>query len=58
MNGIVTKFVLPLSALGLLVFAVLFVSGQDRSAPPSKPATPPPVSPFEYTVAGAGIVEA
>ena len=58
MHGIFTKFVLPLSALGLLVFAVLFVSGQDRSTPPSKPATPPPESPFAYTVAGAGIVEA
>lgn len=57
LNSIV-KFVLPLGAVGLLVFAVLFVSGQDRSTPPSEPAIPPPQSPFDYTVAGAGIVEA
>lgn len=58
MRGLFTKFVLPLASIALLVFAVLFVSGQDRSAPPVKPATPPPESPFDYTVAGAGIVEA
>ncbi len=53
-----SKYVLPLVAVGLLGFAVIFVSGQDRSAPPSEPAIPPPESPFDYTVAGAGLVEA
>jgi HlyD family secretion protein len=58
MRNPIIKFVLPLGAVGLLVFAVLFVSGQDRSTPPAEPAVPPPQSPFDYTVAGAGIVEA
>lgn len=58
MHNLFNKFVLPLVAIGLLVFAVVFVSGQDRSTPPSEPAIPPPESPFDYTVAGAGLVEA
>jgi len=58
MGGFATKFVLPLIALGLLVFAVVFVSGQDRAAPPAPPVIPPPQSPFDYTVAGAGLIEA
>lgn len=58
MNGIAVKYVLPLIAVGLLVFAVVFVSGQNRAVPPTKPPAPPPESPFDYTVAGAGIVEA
>ncbi len=53
-----SKYILPLIAVGLLIFAVVFVSGQDRSTPPAEPAIPPPESPFEYTVAGAGLVEA
>lgn len=53
-----SKFILPLVAVGLLAFAVVFVSGQDRSTPPAEPAIPPPESPFDYTVAGAGLVEA
>jgi multidrug efflux pump subunit AcrA (membrane-fusion protein) len=57
-QSFVTKIVLPLAALGLLVFAIVFVSGQNRSTPSSKPALPPPQSPFDYTVAGAGLVEA
>ena len=58
MNGIAVKFVLPLIAAGLLGFAVVFVSGQNRATPPTQPPSPPPESPFDYTVAGAGIVEA
>ncbi len=52
------KFVLPLIAAGLLVFAIVFVSGQNRAATPVAPAVAPPESPFESTVAGAGLVEA
>jgi HlyD family secretion protein len=58
MSGNLVKFVLPVIALGLLVFAVVFVSGQNRNAPPVDPPIPPPESPFDYTVAGAGLVEA
>ncbi len=58
MQGFVTKYVLPLIALSLLVFAVMFVGGQDRAAAPAPPVIPPPQSPFDYTVAGAGLVEA
>jgi multidrug resistance efflux pump len=58
LKNIVTKIVLPLVALGLLAFAIAFVSGQNRSTPPARPALPPPESPFDYTVAGAGLVEA
>ena len=40
------------------MFSVYFVSGQNRAAPTSKPMSVPPQSPYEDTVAGAGIVEA
>lgn len=52
------KYLLPMIAAGLLVFAIFFVNGQNRASPPVKPATSPPQSPFDYTVAGAGLVEA
>jgi multidrug resistance efflux pump len=58
MKNLLTRVGLPLAAVGLLVFAIAFVGGQDQATPPSKPAVPPPQSPFEYTVAGAGLVEA
>lgn len=57
-NKILTKYVLPLVAISLLVFSVYFVSGQNRAEPPSKPMSVPPQSPYDNTVAGAGIVEA
>jgi multidrug resistance efflux pump len=55
---IITKYVMPLVAIGLLGFAVYFVRGQNPKTEPTPPVAPPPQSPFDYTVAGAGIVEA
>jgi multidrug resistance efflux pump len=55
---IVMKFVLPLVAIGLLVYAARFVGSQNQAASPAPPVVPPPVSPFDATVAGAGLVEA
>lgn len=57
-NKILTKYILPLVAVSLLVFSVYFVSGQNRAEPPAKPMSVPPQSPYDNTVAGAGIVEA
>jgi len=54
----ITRYVLPLVALGLMVFAVMHVLGAAK--PPAKTptvSTEPPRNPFAKTVAGAGIVE-
>lgn len=55
---IFTKYILPAVAFGLFLFAVYFVRGQNQTNRPTKPMSQPPRSPFEHTVAGAGIVEA
>jgi len=52
-----TKLVLPVVALGMLVFAVVHVTGAQKSEPPGKPILEPPHSPFAQTVAGSGLVE-
>jgi len=57
-NLLFTKYLLPVIAGGLLIFAVMFVKGQSQATPPVKPPMPPPQTPFEHTVAGAGLVEA
>jgi multidrug resistance efflux pump len=54
----IRKYVLPLVALGLLLFAVLHVFNGQPSSGKVAPPAPPPQSPFGTTVAGAGIVEA
>ncbi len=54
----IRKYVLPLAALCLLVFAVYHVLGGEQEPPPSKPPVAPARSPFSKTVAGAGMVEA
>jgi multidrug resistance efflux pump len=56
-SNLIIRFVLPVLAIGLLVYAFMFVNAQDRTQPAAPPATPPPRSPFDATVAGAGIVE-
>lgn len=51
------KYVLPVLAAGLVVFAVahaLYVQKPERETPPP---VPPPVTPFGHTVAGLGMVE-
>jgi multidrug resistance efflux pump len=53
-----TKYLLPIVAVGLLVFAVVHVAGSPQSSEPAKPLSPPAQSPFSGTVAGAGMIEA
>lgn len=53
----VRKYLLPLLALGLVLFAVAHALYIQRPVPETPPPVPPPVSPFGYTVAGAGMVE-
>jgi len=54
----IRKYLLPLAALGLLVFAVGFVVRSGTPDPPVTPPAAPPRSSFAQSVAGAGIVEA
>lgn len=58
MSGIFTRFLLPVIAVGLLVFAVVHVTTAQKPEEKSRPVAPPPRNPFPDTVAGAGIVEA
>jgi len=53
----IRKYVLPLFALGLLVFAVVHALTIQRPEQETPPPVPPPLSPFGDTVAGAGMVE-
>src|SRR5437016_2184158 len=52
------KSLLPLIALGLLVFAVVHVVTAQQPPPHLPPPRQPAVSSFVHSVAGAGIVEA
>lgn len=52
-----TRFGLPILALGLLIFAVVHVLESRRAMPSLPPAMEPPRNPFPKTVAGAGIIE-
>jgi multidrug resistance efflux pump len=49
--------VLPLVAVGMLVFATGHALYRQRPDPKIPPPVPPPTSPFGNTVAGAGMVE-
>jgi HlyD family secretion protein len=51
------RYVLPLLAAGLLVFAVMHALSIQRPTPKTPPPVSPPTSPFGDTVAGAGMVE-
>jgi multidrug resistance efflux pump len=53
----IRKSVLPLLAVGLLVFAVAHALSIQRPEPETPPPVPPPLTPFGDTVAGAGMVE-
>lgn len=53
----ITRYVLPLLAVGLLLFAVRFVTSAQKSEPPLPPPASPPRSPYGNTVAGTGMVE-
>jgi len=52
-----TKYVLPVIALALLIFAVVEVTGSQKPSAPVKPVIEPPRAPFAETVAGSGLVE-
>jgi multidrug resistance efflux pump len=52
------KYLLPLLALGLLVFAIVHVVMAHQKLPTLPPPRDPPRTSFERSVAGAGIVEA
>jgi HlyD family secretion protein len=51
------KWILPVLAAGLLLFAVSYALRMQRPEPETLPPVPPPLTPFGNTVAGAGIVE-
>lgn len=53
----ITKYILPLAAMGLLIFAIVHVSGAQKPEPPSLPLSEPAHVPYRRTVAGAGIIE-
>ena len=53
-----TKYILPLLAVALIVFAVLHVGGASKREDPLPPPGEPSRNPFADTVAGAGMVEA
>jgi HlyD family secretion protein len=54
----IRKYLLPLVAVGMLVFAVAHAISTQRPEPKAPPPVPPPLTPFGDTVAGAGMVEA
>lgn len=52
------RTILPLIALGALSFGIISVVRSQPSTQTSVPPSPPPVSPYEHTVAAEGLVEA
>ncbi|MCS7168429.1 MAG: efflux RND transporter periplasmic adaptor subunit [Gemmatales bacterium] len=52
------RYILPVIALILISLAAYHVYSTQRKEPILEPQVPPPNSPFSYTVAGAGVVEA
>ena len=54
----IDKYILPLFAIGLLIFATVESYYIQRPTPELPPPVPPTTSPFGQTVAGAGMVEA
>ena len=52
------KYLLPLAALGLVIFAVVFMVHSHQPIPQLPPPIEPAHNPFPNTVAGAGVVEA
>lgn len=53
-----TKIVLPLIAIGSIVFAVMFLAEAGEKMPDVTPPIQPAENPFPNTVAGAGMIEA
>jgi RND family efflux transporter MFP subunit len=57
LKTVLPKYVLPLFAAALAVFAVAYALYVQRPEPQTLPPVPPPQSPFGETVAGVGMVE-
>ncbi len=54
----IRRYILPVLSLLLVGLAIYQVYSTQRQEPILEPAVPPPSSPYHYTVAGAGMVEA
>jgi multidrug efflux pump subunit AcrA (membrane-fusion protein) len=54
----IRKYVLPILALAGVIFALYMVKRGNAQVPAALPVTEPAVSKFQYSVAGAGLVEA
>lgn len=54
----IRTFLVPLLAIGGMLFAMAIVVRSSQPKPPSIPVVMPPVSPYEARVAGSGIIEA
>ncbi len=52
------KYMMPLIAAAFLVLAVVLVVRSEPVRKPSQPPKVPPVTPFEHTIGGVGMVEA
>jgi multidrug resistance efflux pump len=52
------KYLLPLTALGMLVFALVHVVMAQQAKPPLSPPREPARATFVHSVAGSGVVEA
>ena len=53
----ITKYLLPAVAIGLIVFAAIHVGGASKEPPPARPPIEPSHAPFAHSVAGSGMVE-
>lgn len=58
MKNVFNKYLLPVLAVGMLVFSIYQVVQAQKTSPQPQPPIDPPRTPFGRTVAGAGIVEA
>jgi hypothetical protein len=58
MREFLGKFLLPFLSAGMLLFAVAHVVRTQQTPPKPPPPLEPARTPFNKTVAGAGIVEA
>ncbi len=58
LSAMIVKYILPLVALGLLIFAVKHVISNQPVEKPVEPPVQPTRSPFAKTLAGAGMIEA
>src|SRR5918992_611003 len=56
--GMIRKFLLPLLAVGGVIFAIWTAVTSSQPLPPAPPVAQPSHAPFGSFVAGAGIIEA